>query len=120
MHSFDYGTVKYWAENTELPNNYLLLKSTKFDLMDINKYATGIGFQDSIIYDYSAHELTQVLNQCRQLGLMVHVWTFKDDNLLFDAKSYLEMYRFAQMTLQLDGVITEFADIYAPISQLLK
>ena len=88
--------------------------------MDINKYATGIGFQDSIIYDYSAHELTEVLNQCRQLGLMVHVWTFKDDNLLFDAKSYLEMYRFAQMTLKLDGVITEFADIYAPISQLLK
>ncbi len=48
------------------------------------------------------------------------VWTFKDDNLLFDAKNNLEMYKFAQRTLQLDGVITEFADIYAPISQILK
>lgn len=31
-----------------------------------------------------------------------------------------EMYKFAQLTLKLDGVITEFADIYAPVSQLLK
>lgn len=30
------------------------------------------------------------------------------------------MYKFAQLTLKLDGVITEFCDIYAPISQLLR
>lgn len=58
-------------------------------MIDINKYATGIGFQDSIIYDYTAHELTQVINQCRDLGLIVHVWTFKDDALLFDSKTNL-------------------------------
>ena len=23
LHSFDYGTVKYWGESTELPNNFL-------------------------------------------------------------------------------------------------
>ena len=51
LHSFDYGTVKYWASHTELPNNYLLSKGTPFDLNDVNKYATGIGFQDSIIWD---------------------------------------------------------------------
>ena len=66
----------------------------KYDLVDINKYATGIGFQDSIIYDYTAHELTQVLDQCRKLGLYVHVWTFKDDNLLFDAKTNLVIFFF--------------------------
>ena len=30
------------------------------------------------------------------------------------------MYRIAQNTLKLDGVITEFADIYAPLAQMLK
>ena len=45
--------MKYWGQHTELPNNYLLMKGTKFDLEDVNKYATGIGFQDSIIWDYS-------------------------------------------------------------------
>ena len=30
-----------------------------------------------------------------------------------------DMYRIAQLTLKLDGVITEFSDIYAPLSQML-
>ena len=30
------------------------------------------------------------------------------------------MYKFAQITMKLDGVITEFCDIYTPISQMLK
>lgn len=30
------------------------------------------------------------------------------------------MYRIAHQTLRLDGVITEFADIYAPLSQVWK
>lgn len=29
------------------------------------------------------------------------------------------MYRIAQLTLKLDGVITEFSDIYAPLAQML-
>ncbi len=27
-----------------------------------------------------------MLEQARQLGLIVHIWTFKDDELLFNAK----------------------------------
>ncbi len=30
------------------------------------------------------------------------------------------MYRIAQNTLELDGVITEFCDIYATLAQMLK
>lgn len=53
--------MKYWANHTELPRNYLLGSGTKFDLADINKYATGIGFQDSIIWDYKNNATTDVL-----------------------------------------------------------
>lgn len=54
LHSFDYGTVKYWAANSPLPRNFLLFHGSDFNLTDINKYATGIGFQDSIIWNYDA------------------------------------------------------------------
>lgn len=30
------------------------------------------------------------------------------------------MYNYGQITMKLDGVITEFCDIYAPISQILR
>jgi hypothetical protein len=30
------------------------------------------------------------------------------------------MYKIAQLILKLDGVITEFSDIYAPIAQMLR
>lgn len=59
----------------------------KLDLSDVNKYATGIGFQDTILYDYSTHRMTEILQQTRDLGMIVHIWTFKDDMLLFDAKT---------------------------------
>lgn len=65
LHSFDYGTVKYWGTHTELPVNYLLFKGTSFDLQDVNKYATGIGFQDTIIWDYQSGFSTEVLNQTK-------------------------------------------------------
>ena len=32
LHSFDYGTIKYWASHTELPRNYLLQGSTAFNV----------------------------------------------------------------------------------------
>lgn len=91
-----------------------------FDLTDINKYATGIGFQDSIIWDYDTKQPTGVHNQTKALGMIVHVWTFKDDVLIFDSKNNMEMYHKGQNLLKLDGVITEFADIYAPVAQLIK
>ena len=85
LHSFDYGTVKYWAQNTELPRNYLVEDGYVFDLEDVNKYATGIGFEDDFLWDYDENKETALLQQARSLGLIVHIWTFKDDDLLFNA-----------------------------------
>ena len=84
LHSFDYGTIKYWADHTELPRNYLLGSGTSFDLEDINKYATGIGFEDKIVWDYKENKQTDVVAKTRALKMLVHVWTFKDDVLLFE------------------------------------
>lgn len=64
----------------------------KYDLEDINKYATGIGFQDTILYDYTNHRMSTILGDLRGLGLIVHIWTFKDDVLLFEAKTNIVTY----------------------------
>lgn len=73
-----------------------------------------------MIWDYALNTPTSYLEEARRVGLITHIWTFKDDELLFNSKNNIEMYTIAQNTLILDGVITEFCDIYAPIAQLLK
>lgn len=32
LHSFDYGSIKYWSNNTKLPVNYLVTHNTKYNL----------------------------------------------------------------------------------------
>ena len=63
----------------------MLFKGTPFDLEDINLYATGIGFQDTIIWNYEEDKATDTLQKTKDLGMLVHIWTFKDDILLFKA-----------------------------------
>lgn len=52
--------------------------------------------------------------------MIAHIWTFKDDVLLFNVKNNIEMYTIGQNEMKLDGVITEFCDVYAPIAQILR
>jgi glycerophosphoryl diester phosphodiesterase len=65
LHTFDYGTVKYWGVNTKLPNNYLVGKGTQIDFKDVAKYATGIGFQDNMIWDYANNKITDLIHQTK-------------------------------------------------------
>lgn len=86
LHSFDYGTVKYWGDNTELPNHYLAEHGLTFNLTDVVLYATGVGFDDILLFDYSTNRPSDMFYQARELGLLVHMWSFQDDKLLFKAK----------------------------------
>ena len=52
--------------------------------------------------------------------MIAHIWTFKDDVMLFNVKNNIDMYKIGQQQMKLDGIITEFCDIYAPIAQLFK
>jgi glycerophosphoryl diester phosphodiesterase len=85
LHSFDYGTVKYWGGATELPNNFLASSNQAVNLDDIAIYATGIGFQDGALWDYKTNSPTETFYKARQLGLVLHIWTFKDDVLMFNS-----------------------------------
>lgn len=56
-----------------------------YDLEDVNKYATGVGFEDVILWDYKSNTPSIIFNQARKLGLLLHIWTFKDDVLFFNS-----------------------------------
>lgn len=89
-------------------------------MTEVAQYATGIGFADTNLWDYKTNQPSATFYQAKDLGLIVHLWTFKDDVLFFNAKTNLEMYHIGHQTFKLDGVITEFADIYAPLAQIWK
>jgi glycerophosphoryl diester phosphodiesterase len=89
LHSFDYGTVKYWGLNTELPNNFLAFSGESLDLNDISVYATGIGFEENILWNYGSNNPTDTFYKARELGLVIHIWTFKDDVLFFNAPNFI-------------------------------
>lgn len=65
LHSFDFGTVKYWGLNTELPNNYLVFNGESLNLDEVNVYATGIGFEERVLWDYKTNKPTAVFTRAR-------------------------------------------------------
>ena len=87
LHSFDYGTVKYWGDNSELPNNYLAEKTGTLNLTDVALHATGVGLNDYWLWDKVNGKPSDVFYQARNLGLIVHMWTFKDDVKYFNAST---------------------------------
>ena len=56
-------------------------------LDEIAIYATGIGFNDKALWNYTTNTATPLLRQMRDRGLIVHIWTFKDDILMFNSKN---------------------------------
>lgn len=73
-----------------------------------------------MVWDYFLSTPTWLLEETRKYELLIHVWTFKDDAMIFQGRNNIEMYRIGQIDMKLDGIITEFPDIYAPIAQLLR
>ena len=87
LHSFDYQTIKYWANATSLPRNYLVTHTTNYNLTDVSLYANGMGVDDSSIWNYTSLEPTPLLKNMKELEMMLHVWTFKDDELCFNSST---------------------------------
>ncbi len=54
---------------------------------DVYLYATGIGFNDGLLWNYDNNTITKLFYDTRNLGLLIHIWTFKDDQLLFNSKN---------------------------------
>jgi glycerophosphoryl diester phosphodiesterase len=80
---------------------------------------TSIGITDTTAWDYSRRAANGYVQRAGARGLRVHLWTFKDDVLLFGASNSTDMYRVAT-NMRLDGIITEFPDTLAALQPFLK
>lgn len=92
LQAFDFETVKYWSQKTDLPIVFLSKHKDKFeeDLEEIAKYASGVGVKESFFYDEENKRVdTRLLEKMRKLGLLVYCWTFRDDDLVFNSKDYI-------------------------------
>ena len=87
LHSFDYGTVTYWGDKTELPNNFLAEQHGTLNLTDVALHATGVGLNDFWLWDSVNRKPSDKFYEARALGLIVHMWTFKDDMKVFSAST---------------------------------
>lgn len=59
-----------------------------------------------------------MIRAIQEMQMLLHIWTFKDDQRIFSAKDPLELYRVGHM-MKLDGVITEFPGVYGSVSHFL-
>ena len=103
LHSFDDFTVEEWHSlGTNLPLHQLVEEATlgkngkPSSLADFAekaaKYSHGLGVESTLVYDPVAKKPKKdVLDQIKALNMMLHVWTFRDDQLLFGAKDAIVM-----------------------------
>ena len=56
-------------------------------MTDVALYATGVGLNDYWLWDKEAGKPSDTFYEARSLGLIVHMWTFKDDVMYFNAKT---------------------------------
>ncbi len=71
-------------------------------MTEVAQYATGIGFADTNLWDYKTNQPSATFYQAKDLGLIVHLWTFKDDVLFFNAKTNLVIMNLFRKCITLD------------------
>jgi len=91
--------------------------STDYDFMQskeglelVASYASGIGPWLPQIYNPETKDATMLLQHAKDLGLTVHPYTFKADDLVFDmsAEALVDLLR---NNLKVDGIFTDHTDI---------
>ncbi|MFB0912771.1 MAG: glycerophosphodiester phosphodiesterase family protein, partial [Glaciecola sp.] len=83
---------------------------TKQGLEEVAIYASGIGPWLPQIYNPESGKGTALLYNAKTLGLVIHPYTFRADDLAFDmdADTLLDL---IQNKLRIDGIFTDHADI---------
>ena len=63
------------------PEGYAMDGAPSYQLEDIAEYADGVGPFKTLVLDYRTQEPTGYAQRARDLGLEVHAWTFRDDDI---------------------------------------
>jgi glycerophosphoryl diester phosphodiesterase len=100
-----------WSEDTAVDYDYL---QTPEGLADIAGYADGIGPWIKQIYlgqdARGGVRLSRLANRARDLGLLVHPYTFRSDQLPEGIDSFDTLLRIFVEQVRIDGLFTDFPD----------
>ena len=101
-----------WGEDTEVDYAYL---QTAEGLSEITNYADGIGPWLPQIYlgktDTGGARLSPLVSQAQALGLQVHPYTFRQDELPQGIASFQELLDIFVLQAGVDGLFTDFTDL---------
>lgn len=101
-------------DSVESDTDYQRLK-TRDGLADIARSVDAIGPNIGHIVNPASVDgrlvSTGLVSMAHDLGLLVHPWTFRADQLAPGFKSLLEMIRWFADEIKIDGVFTDFPDI---------
>jgi glycerophosphoryl diester phosphodiesterase len=57
-------------------------------IREASSYSHGIGIEDILLWDSNNKKPNyELIQKIKDLKMLTHVWTFKDDSLIFDAKT---------------------------------
>lgn len=59
----------------------------KVNLAEVAQFACSVGVNDLVEWDYKQNKSRGMVDQAHSLGLLVHMWTFKDDMLFFNSST---------------------------------
>jgi glycerophosphoryl diester phosphodiesterase len=123
---FDAGELRRLRASAgpRLPIIQLLSSRTCVDtklLAEIQTYATGIGPSIGLIYrgerSDGTSELSDLVQQAHDAGLLVHPYTFRADDLPAGLSSFNALLELFLGRLRVDGVFTDFTDRVAKYLQ---
>ena len=91
------------------PEGYALDGAPSYELEDIAEYADGVGPFKTLVLDYRTQEPTGYAQRARELGLEVHAWTFRDDDIAPGFETIEDEIR-AILDAGATGFFTDFPD----------
>jgi glycerophosphoryl diester phosphodiesterase len=104
----------------EAATDYVEL-STPAGLARVATFADGIGPHLSLVYCLETDQIgkTSLVEDAHDLGLVVHPYTVRADDLPPGFSSLQSLVRFCVTGLQIDGLFTDFTDLVRDIIQAI-
>ena len=87
-------------------------------LQEISKFARGIGPNIKSLYKSNQLVPSEFYHNAKSLGLLIHPWTLRVDQLPLPFKSYDQLLDFFVNVLKVDGLFTDFPDITSEFIKL--
>lgn len=126
VQSFELPALRRFAELSDLPRVMLLGKApSAAELRELGTLVQGIGVAKSLVFPRDAGgaigEATSLIGDAHALGLAVHAWTFRAEDVFLPSNLRGRLQRELELFFAagVDGVFTDFPDMALAVRRRL-